>query len=348
MFADIPNSMIIDLRSDTLTKPTPGMTEAMAHAKVGDDVFGEDPTVNELQQRMARMFGHEAGLFVPSGTMGNQIAINVHTSPGDEVICSSVAHVYLYEGGGIARNSGASVRLIEGNRGRLSAADIRANKNNPADAHLPFTTLVCVEDTCNKGGGAIYDIESLREISKVCKELGLSLHLDGARVFNALVATGNNIEEYGKLFDSISICLSKGLGAPIGSVLLGTTDFIKKSHRVRKVYGGGMRQAGILAAAGLYALDHHVERLKEDHHRASEIGKVLSTLPWVSEVLPVDTNIVIFGIKPPHTPAEIVAKLKEQNVLCFPFGADKIRFVVHLDIDDNQLNELRNLLISLI
>lgn len=330
--------MRIDLRSDTVTKPTPAMLEAMQNAEVGDDVFGEDPTVNALEEKAAEIFGHEAGIFCPSGTMTNQIAINVRTSPGDEVICSELSHIYLYEGGGVARNSGASVRLLPGNNGRITADQVAASINDPEAVYLPLTTLVSVEDTTNRGGGAVYEVGELRRISAFCRENGLAIHNDGARVFNALAENGADPKEYGSLFDSISICLSKGLGAPVGSVLIGSKTFIKKARRVRKVFGGGMRQAGYLAAAGIYALDHHVEELKRDHANARKVGEVLGRRDWMDNVLPVETNIIVFE---PSTPREqILEKLHKQNVLAMPFGDRGIRMVFHRDISDEMVERL--------
>jgi threonine aldolase len=335
--------MIIDLRSDTVTKPTPAMKDAMLNAAVGDDVFGEDPTIIELQEYGAQLFGMEAALYCSSGTQTNQIAINVHTNPGDEIICSNVSHVYYYEGGGIALNSGCSVALVEGNRGRITADQILP-LINPDDIHRPITSLVCLEDTVNKGGGAIYDLDEIAKISKLCKEKNLALHCDGARLFNALAATGIKPSEYAKNFDSISLCLSKGLGAPVGSLLLGKKDFIKKSIRRRKSMGGGMRQAGIIAAAGLYALQHNVDRLQEDHLRAKEIGQTLEKLNWVEAVTPIDTNIVIFSLMDKNA-VKWVEKLKAQNILCFPFGPDKIRMVTHLDLTSDHISALLERLI---
>ena len=242
-----------ELRSDTFTKPTPNMLTAMMNAAVGDDVFGEDPSINALEQMAANMFGMEAALFCPSGTMTNQIAINVHTQPGDEVICEEGSHIYFYEGGGIGKNSGCQARLIKGNRGQITAAQI-AEVINPDDVHRARTRLVSLENTCNRGGGSCYNLNEIAEIQNLCNAHGLSLHLDGARLMNAIVAQNEDPLTYGKLFHSISLCLSKGLGAPVGSVLLGSKEFIKEARRVRKVMGGGMRQAGVIAAAGLVAL----------------------------------------------------------------------------------------------
>jgi len=335
--------MKIDLRSDTVTKPTPGMLDAMQNAEVGDDVFGEDPTVNALEAKAAGIFGQEAGMFCPSGTMTNQAAISVHTQPGDEVICSDVAHIYVYEGGGIARNSGASVRLHGGNRGRITADQVAESINDPQAVYLPLTRLVSVEDTTNRGGGAIYDLAELKRISNFCRSNGLLLHLDGARVFNALTENKADPKEYGSMFDSISICLSKGLGAPVGSVLLGSGDFIQKARRVRKVFGGGMRQAGYLAAAGIYALDHHVDRLREDHESARTIGAELAKQNWVGDVMDVQTNILVFELA--DRPREdFIAWLAERDVLTMPFGGKGIRMVFHYDVSREMIDRLVELI----
>jgi threonine aldolase len=277
-------------------------------------------------------------LYCSSGTQTNQIAIQVHTQPGDEVICASLAHVYLYEGGGIAKNAGASVRLIEGDRGRINARQVKQNINNPADVHLPLTRLVCLEDTANKGGGSVYDINDIKEIALVCKQNQLALHLDGARLFNALEKTKMQASDYARHFDSISICLSKGLGAPVGSLLVGSKEFIKKAHRSRKAFGGGMRQAGIIAAAGIYALEHNIKRLHEDHLRARKIGEMLTSIPWVTGTLPIETNIVIAELREDLDAKTVSEKLSEIGILCFPFGLGKIRFVTHLDINDTHLD----------
>lgn len=329
--------MTADLRSDTLTKPTPQMLEAMMTAAVGDDVFGEDPTVNQLEKKCAELFGQEAALFCPSGTMTNQIGINILSSPYEEVICYKASHIYKYEGGGVAGNSGLSFRLLDGDRGRLNAGDILDNINAD-DIHLPVSSVVALENTVNKGGGCYYNINDIAEISSLCKAKGLKLHLDGARLFNALAETGESPRTHGQYFDTISICLSKGLGAPAGSVLISSGDYIKKARRMRKVFGGGMRQAGYLAAAGIYALDHHVLRLKEDHRRAQELGKVLEALPFVSDVLPVDTNIVIFELAGTLTPDKVLARLSEQHILAVAFGPKEIRLVTHLDFSDAMLD----------
>ncbi|RMG62234.1 MAG: low-specificity L-threonine aldolase [Bacteroidetes bacterium] len=329
--------MTIDFRSDTLTQPTPAMREAMAQAPVGDDVYGEDPTVNALEEEVATLFGKEAAVFCPSGTMCNQIAIRISTQPQDEVICDRQAHVYLYEGGGIAANSLASVRLLEGDRGRLTAAQVAA-AINPDDVHFPVSRLVCLENTANKGGGSCYDIAQIAAIHALCRERGLRLHLDGARLFNAIVATGTDPSEFGALFDTLSVCLSKGLGAPVGSLLLGSRADIKQARRVRKLFGGGMRQAGILAAAGRYALAHHVDRLAEDHARARALGDALAKASWVGELLPVETNIVVFRPDPGQVSSEkLVAYLAEQGIRVSTFGPGYLRMVTHLDIDDLML-----------
>lgn len=330
---------MIDLRSDTVTRPTPAMLEAMMAAPTGDDVYAEDPTVNRLQDMLAERFGHEAGLFCPSGTMANQIAINVHVSPGDEVVCHRLSHIYNYEGGGIARNSGASVRLVQEPRGRMPAEVIRSEVN-PADSHFARTALVCVEDTVNKGGGAVQPTELLKEGSEACRDMGLPFHLDGARAWNALRHTGMDWTAYGTIFDSISLCLSKGLGTPAGSVLLGSREFIAEAHRSRKVMGGGMRQVGILAAAGIHAIEHHFDRMEEDHSRASDIGSVLSQHPAIAEVDPVETNIVIARLSGGRPASDLVAAQQDAGILCSAFGPDKVRWVTHLDFNDDDLTRV--------
>src|SRR3978361_54304 len=304
--------MIVDLRSDTVTKPTPGMLEAMWNAKVGDDVFGEDEAINALEKKAAAMFGMEAGIFCPSGTMTNQIAIKCFTQPLDELIADQTSHVYRYEGGGIAFNSGVSTRLLNGDRGRITAEMITPEINAENNVHYPHTTLVVLENTVNKGGGSCYTLEHIKPIASLCKAKGLKLHLDGARIFNALARTGDKTVDYGRYFDGISVCLSKGLGAPVGSVLLADKATIKYARRIRKVFGGGMRQAGFLAAAGIYALDHHVERLKIDHAHAQIMADELRKCSWVTNVLPVDTNIVLFDTVAPT--AEILKKLEAKGI----------------------------------
>ncbi len=337
--------MIIDLRSDTVTRPTTGMKEAMFSAPVGDDVFGEDPTVNDLEEKAAKLFGMEGALFCPSGTMTNQIAIRLHTRIQSEVICHKYSHVYLYEGGGIMSNSLASVKLLDGDLGKISAEQVKA-AINPDDVHAPETTLVSLENTMNKGGGSIYTLDEVKPIRKICDENGLKLHLDGARLFNALVESGENPTDWGSQFDTISICLSKGLGCPVGSLLLGTKSDIKRARKVRKVWGGGMRQAGFLAAAGIYALDNHVERLSEDHARASALGEMLLKLSFVSEVFPVATNIVIARLDG-VLPEVFLKQLAEKDVKAVKFGPDLVRFVTHLDFRDEELEELGRRLVSM-
>ena len=338
--------MIIDLRSDTVTKPTKAMLDAMMNAPLGDDVFGEDPTVIELENKAASLFGKEAGLFCPSGTMTNQIAIKVHTQPGDEVLCDVNSHIYNYEGGGISFNSGVQAKLIQGDRGRITAQQIEQNINGDFD-WLTKTTLVSLENTVNRAGGSYYTMDIIKPIQKLCADKKLNFHLDGARIFNALTETKENPKDIGSLFDSISICLSKGLGTPAGSVLLGKKDFIKKARRVRKVFGGGMRQAGILAAAGIYALDNNVARLKEDHIRAKKIEGILKSLPYVTSILPVDSNIVIFDIDTKISGADFEKKLLENNIKIAAFGKQTIRFVTHMDFNDAMLEKTEQVLKSI-
>lgn len=323
---------LIDFRSDTVTKPSAGMLNAMINAPLGDDVFSEDPTINKLEEKAAELFGMEAGLFCPSGTMTNQIAIKMHTQPGDEVICDFLSHVYQYEGGGIAFNSSASVRLLNGDRGRINAKQVQ-EAINVNDIHKAHSSLVVLENTINKGGGSCYELSDIEAIQQVCIENNLQLHLDGARLFNALVYKNQSAKDYGRLFNSISICLSKGLGCPVGSVLLGTKKDIIKARRIRKVFGGGMRQAGVLAAAGIYALDHHIERLQEDHLHAKEIEQALLINKNVESVIPVETNIILFTVKQEVNTKEFVVKLKDKGILAFDTSPKQIRFVVHLDIN---------------
>ena len=332
--------MRIDLRSDTVTQPTSEMLETMMRANVGDDVYGEDPSINALQEKAATMFGKEAALFCPSGTMCNQIAIRISTRPQDQVMCDQRAHIYLYEGGGIAANSLATVRLIEGNRGRLTAQQVEANINAD-DPHFPRTSLVALENTSNKGGGSCYELSEIEAISQVCRKFGLRLHLDGARIFNALVKTGQDPQTLGQYFDTISFCLSKGLGAPVGSLLVGSKTDIKEALRVRKVMGGGMRQAGFLAAAGLYALDHHIDRLAEDHRRAGILAEAISQLSWVEDLMPVETNLVAFKPDPNYiTFDSLYQKLRELHIYGSNFGYGYIRFVTHLDITDDMISQV--------
>lgn len=325
-----------DYRSDTVTKPGKAMLETMFNAKVGDDVFGEDPSINELQQYAAGLFGMEAALFCPSGTMTNQIAIKCHTQPGDEVICDQTSHVYMYEGGGIAFNSGCQVRTLNGDRGRINS-EMVLQAINPDDVHKPESRLVSVENTCNLGGGSCYDLETLSAIKKVCEEHDLKFHLDGARLFNAIVEKNQNPGDFGALFDSISLCLSKGLGAPVGSLLFGNNDFIKKAKRIRKVFGGGMRQAGFMAAAGLYALKNNIERLHNDHVHAKQIAEALLLKSFVGKMLPVDTNIILFEVFEDFTAVSFTETLKEHGILVIPMSANQVRMVLHLDITEEMV-----------
>ena len=331
--------MLIDLRSDTVTRPTAAMKEAMFNAKVGDDVFGDDPAINELQQLTADFFGMEAGLFFPSGTMANQVAIKTHTQPGDEIICDQTAHVYRYEGGGIAFNSGASVRLLFGERGIFKPEDVITNINGD-DIHFPSTSLVCLENTVNKGGGICWTAEQLSAVCEASKKHGLKTHLDGARLWNALVKTNQNPKDYSKWFDSISVCFSKGLGCPVGSVLLGNKDFIDAARKHRKRFGGGMRQAGYLAAACIYALQNNITRLAEGHQKALKFEAILKSLPAVKEVMQVQTNIVLFKTESVEKANIYLQLLKEQNILAAATGGGWIRFVTHLDISDEMMEKV--------
>lgn len=321
----------IDLRSDTVTKPTTEMLQAIMTARVGDDVYKEDPTVNELEEKLAKMFGKDEALFFPTGSMANQAAIKLHTQPAEQLICDKWAHVYNFEGGGVSFNSGVSCKLVDGHRGMITAQQVEENINPPDFYHSPLTSLVCLENTTNKGGGACYDFDEFKNIREVCNKHNLGLHLDGARLFNALVAKKEDPKEYGKIFDTISICLSKGLGTPMGTVLIGDKEIMKNAIRVRKVLGGGMRQVGFMAAAGIFALDNNVNRLAEDHKRAAEIGEVLRKQDYIEEVEPVETNIVIFYLKDPSAEAKFLEKLKNKNIRISNMGQGKLRMVTHLD-----------------
>ena len=338
--------MITDLRSDTFTKPSVGMLQAMFTATVGDDVFGEDPTINRLEDMAADMFGMEGALFCPSGTMTNQIAIKLHTQPGDEVICEKLSHVYIYEGGGIAFNSGCQVKAIEGNYGRLTSDQVFEGIN-ALDVHKANSSLVSLENTANRGGGRCYEFTDLQSIKEVCLQNNLKLHLDGARLWNTLVAKKESPKQHGEVFDSISICLSKGLGAPVGSLLLGTKDFIKKGRRVRKVFGGGMRQAGYLAAAGIYALENNIERLAEDHEHAQQILNALQKKEFVGKIMPVETNIIIFEVLPPYTPKSFENVLAGFSILCIAISLTQVRIVTHLDITEDMITNLVNIIATL-
>lgn len=337
---------MIDLRSDTVTKPSSNMLQAMFAAEVGDDVFGEDATVNLLEQKVAAMFQQEAALFCASGTMANQIAVKAHTQPMDEIILDKTAHIYYYETAGFAFHSGVSVKLVEGNRGLITAEQVLDNIQPNFD-WLPKTSLVCLENTSNKGGGSCYDLSTIEEIKKVCDEHQLKLHLDGARLFNAMVAKDYGTQAIGGLFDSLSVCFSKGLGAPVGSVLIGNAAFIRKARRIRKVFGGGMRQAGYLAAACLFALENNIDRLAVDHQHAQQMASVLSNLPWIKEVLPCETNILIFTIDETQTSVEtVLSYLKEYGILAVQFGKHQIRLVTHLDISSEMIEKVCEVLKS--
>jgi threonine aldolase len=336
-------SKIIDLRSDTVTKPTPEMLQYMMQAQVGDDVYGEDPTVIQLQELTANYFGMEAGLFCPSGTMTNQIAIKVHTRPADELICADNAHIYKYEGGGIASNAGVQARTVASDRGRIQAAQIEQCINGD-DPHFPVTRLVCLENTSNRGGGSLYSMDEMKTIHQLCKSRNLFFHLDGARIFNAIIAGNQNPKDYGNLFDSISICLSKGLGAPIGSVLLGNKKFIYQAKRVRKAFGGGMRQAGYLAAAGIYAMQNHINRLTEDHQHAQTVASALTENIHVTDIMPVETNIIIFTCTNPQTTDKFLAHLLAHHIKANKVSADSIRFVFHLDITPEMVTNLTHVI----
>ncbi|MDP5081592.1 MAG: aminotransferase class I/II-fold pyridoxal phosphate-dependent enzyme [Winogradskyella sp.] len=325
--------MIIDLRSDTVTKPSKGMLDAMMSAKVGDDVFREDPTVNELEERLAKLFGKQEALFFPSGSMANQIAIKLHTNPGEQVICDKYAHIYNYEVGGVAFHSGATCKLIDGDCGMFTAQQVK-DAINPSDYYYCQTSLVEVENTTNKGGGACWDFSELEKIKDVCKTHSFGFHLDGARLWNALVAKNETPLQYGGVFDTISICLSKGLGCPVGSVLVGDEEIMRKSRSLRKLFGGNMRQAGYLAAAGLYALNHNVERLEEDHKKAKEIGEVLKSLSKIKKVEPIETNIIIFELKDDIDESLFLKQLADKRIHIISMGSKKLRIVTHLDYTD--------------
>jgi threonine aldolase len=339
---------MIDLRSDTVTKPSQEMLAAMFSAEVGDDVFGDDPTVLKLEKLAAQKFGMEASMFATSGTMTNQIAIKAQTFPGSEVICHKNSHIYLYEGGGVAQNSLSSMKLLEGERGLLTAKSVQEAINNSNDIHQPLSTLVSLENTMNKGGGSFYDFTEIKKIKSVCEKNGLKFHLDGARLFNALVETNEKPSDYGQVFDSISICLSKGLGAPVGSLLLGSHELIKKSRRIRKSFGGGWRQAGYLAAAGLYALENNVDRLIDDHKKAREISKTLESCNYVKSIMPVDTNILIFELNEGFNPLMFLGKLEERGIRAVQFGPNHIRFVTHLDISWDSIESLKQVLTKIV
>jgi len=326
--------MKIDLRSDTVTKPTKGMLQGIMEAEVGDDVYKEDPTVNKLEKYVANLFGMDEALFFPTGSMANQAAIKLHTQPSEQLICDKWAHVFNYEGGGASFNSGVSCKLVDGDRGMITAVQVEENINPPDFYHSPLTTLVCLENTTNKGGGACYDFEEIKKIRNVCDTNNLGLHLDGARLMNAIVAKKENPKDYGKVFDTLTICLSKGMGTPMGTLLLGKKELMQNAMRVRKVLGGGMRQIGFMAAAGLYAVENHIERLAEDHKKASEIAEVLKKQAYVSKVEPTETNIVIFYLKGGFSEEKFMDDLQNQDIIISNMGQGKLRVVTHLDYTD--------------
>lgn len=337
---------MINLISDTLTKPTAEMLRYMIAAKVGDDVFGEDPTVNALQHKIASMFGKESALFCPSGTMTNQIAIKVNTNPIDDIICDVDSHVYQSETGGYAYNSGVGITLIQGTNGKINADQISA-AIKPGFDWQPTSKLVVIENTCNKGGGSIYTLNEIEPIYHLCHSKQLKLHLDGARLFNALVETKENTKDWGRYFDTISLCMSKGLGAPVGSLLLGDAETIRMARRFRKVMGGGMRQVGYLAAACDYALDHHIDRLKDDNNRAKQIGQAIANKAFVKQLKPVTSNIVIFQLADNLKDSTFLELLKSKGILAAPFGGNTIRFVLHLDVTQDMVDQTCEILESL-
>jgi threonine aldolase len=323
--------MEINLISDTVTKPSPEMLQAMFNAKVGDDVFKQDPTVNAFEKMVADLFGMEAALFFPSGTMANQTAIKLNTNPGDQIICDKWSHIHLYEAGGASFNSGVNFNLLDGHRGMITAEQVASGINDPEFYHAPLSKMVGIENTTNKGGGACYDIAELHKIKQVCVDNNLKYHLDGARLWNALVAKKQHPKQYGELFDTISVCFSKGLGAPIGSVLVSDAATMHKALRIRKIFGGNLRQSGYLAAAGIYALQNNLNRLEDDHRRAKELGQILEQLDWVASVSPTETNIVIFEVRKPLTEKQVIETLKSKGILISSMGQGKLRMVTHLD-----------------
>jgi len=335
---------LIDLRSDTVTRPSPEMREAMFSANVGDDVFDEDPTVKALEEKAAKLFGHEAAIFCPSGTMTNQIGIKILTQPQQEVICDRLSHIYYAEGGGVAFNSGVSMCLVDGDRGRISAQHISDNVNPPENIQQPLTSLVAIENTNNKGGGGYYTLKQLMDVASEARKHKLKLHLDGARIFNAVVETKDSTQEIGKLFDTISVCLSKGLGAPVGSLLITSNENLIKAKRVRKAFGGGMRQSGFLAAAGIYALDNNIDKLKDDHRRAKSIESILKKLNYVESCIPVDTNIIMFKLDDKKSVPDFLKYLSQNNIKGYQFGKQTVRFVTHLDFSDDMLDKLSHTL----
>ena len=327
------DTLPVDLRSDTVTRPSREMRRAMAEAEVGDDVFGDDPTVNRLQEGVADLLGKEAALYVASGTMSNEIAIRAATEPGDEILLHRDSHIYLYEGGAPAALSGCSYHLLEGERGLFNGAAVR-EAIRPIDSHCPVSRLISIENTHNRGGGAVWPVEQIGGVRRVADEFGLRMHLDGARLMNACVASGFGPMDYARYFDTVSICFSKGLGAPIGSALAGTRETIARAHRFRKMFGGGMRQAGVIAAAALYALEHNIDRLAEDHANAAKLAAALAEMPGVSiDPATVETNIVYFDLaSQTGTAAEVCDDLHREGVWVLPVTAQRIRAVTHLDV----------------
>jgi len=323
--------MEINLISDTVTKPSPEMLEAMFNAKVGDDVFKQDPTVNAFEKMVADLFGKEAALFFPSGTMANQTAIKLNTNPGDQIICDKWSHIHLYESGGASANSGVNFNLLDGNRGMITAEQVKAGINDPEFYHTPLSKMVGIENTTNKGGGACYDIDELQKIKQVCVDNDLKYHLDGARLWNAMVAKKQQPKQFGELFDTISVCFSKGLGAPIGSVLISDSETIHRALRIRKIFGGNMRQSGYLAAAGIYALQNNINRLTDDHRRAKELAQQLAKCSWVAKVEPVETNIIVFSVQSTIEDKQVLDKLKQKGIAISLLGKGALRMVTHLD-----------------
>ena len=323
--------MEINLISDTVTKPTPEMLQAMFNAKVGDDVFKQDPTVNEFERIVANLFGMEAALFFPTGTMANQTAIKLNTNPGDQIICDKWSHIHLYEAGGASFNSGVNFNLLDGKRGMITAEQVKAGINDPEFYHAPLSKMVSIENTTNKAGGACYDIEELIKIKQVCVDNNLKLHLDGARLWNAMIAKKQHPKQFGALFDTISVCFSKGMGCPIGSVLLSDAETMRKALRIRKIFGGNLRQSGYLAAAGIYALQNNINRLEDDHNRAKELGNTLQKLSWVASVQPVETNIVVFSVVDTIEDKQVIEKLKQKGIAISLMAKNTLRMVTHLD-----------------
>jgi threonine aldolase len=334
VFAKIsyPNQIMeINLVSDTVTRPSQEMLHAMFQAKVGDDVFKQDPTVNAFEEQVAQLFGMEAALFFPSGTMANQTAIKLNTNPGDQIICDKWTHIHLYESGGASSNSGVNFNLLDGDRGMITAEQVEEGINDPNFYHMPFSKMVAIENTTNKGGGACYELEELQKIKDVCDKHNLKYHLDGARLWNAMVAKNHHPKQFGALFDTISVCFSKGLGCPVGSVLISDKETIHKALRVRKIFGGNMRQSGYLAAAGIYALENNIVKLADDHRRAKELGQILAACSWVSKVEPVETNIIVFTPQPNIADSLVIEKFKQKNIVISLLGKGKLRMVTHLD-----------------